>query len=139
MPYNYDDLSALIDKLYYDFTYFLNYLYITCDRLETAGQYFQDGDMGWGGNDLAAAGTQLRYGLDLWGHGFQYAINGIYDTFYYINDNWGGDVTWQSIIDAWQFNDYEGDTLTIYVLDKMRERIWNRPFVLTSYENPPPP
>jgi hypothetical protein len=54
-------------------------------------------------------------------------------------------ITWQSIIDAWRYNDYEGDTITIYTLDRMRERIWNRPFCLTDYgkpediELPPPP
>ncbi|MBA7621473.1 hypothetical protein ES703_28835 [subsurface metagenome] len=45
-------------------------------------------------------------------------------------------VTWQSIVEAWVKNDFEGRAWTIGVIDRMRQILWNEPFDLTWAARP---
>lgn len=47
-----------------------------------------------------------------------------------------GEVTWESIIEAWVKDDYKGRTWTIGVIDRMRQILWNEPFDLTFAARP---
>lgn len=40
----------------------------------------------------------------------------------------GGEVTWQSIVEAWIKDDFEGRAPTIAVIDRMRQILWDEPF-----------
>lgn len=53
----------------------------------------------------------------------------------YYSSNYGG-VTWESIVEAWMRNDYEGRVWTIGVIDKMRQILWDEPFDLTFAARP---
>jgi len=64
------------------------------------------------------------------GHGFKA------DMIYFLDTFAGGEVTWQSIVEAWMVNDYEGRTWTIGVIDKMRQILWDEPFNLTFAARP---
>jgi len=37
-------------------------------------------------------------------------------------------LTWKSICEAWAANDFEGRTITIAFIDRMRQLCWNEPF-----------
>lgn len=51
---------------------------------------------------------------------FRYALP------YYL-ENYVG-VTWKSICEAWIKNDFEGRAVTIAVIDRMRQILWDEPF-----------
>ena len=38
------------------------------------------------------------------------------------------EVTWESIVEAWMKNDYEGRVWIIGVIDRMRQILWDEPF-----------
>jgi len=40
----------------------------------------------------------------------------------------GAEVTWKSICEAWGTDDFEGASVTIAFIDRMRQLIWNEPF-----------
>lgn len=46
------------------------------------------------------------------------------------------EVTWQSIIEAWIKDDFEGRAWTIGVIDRMRQIVWDEPFDLTWAARP---
>lgn len=37
-------------------------------------------------------------------------------------------VSWTSIVEAWAENDFEGASVTVAFIDRMRQLIWNEPF-----------
>jgi hypothetical protein len=62
-----------------------------------------------------------------------------YDPYYvlpYFLTYHSGGVTWQSIIEAWVYNEYEGAVPTIYTMDKMRRVAWTKPFLIPHALSP---
>lgn len=50
-------------------------------------------------------------------------------------DGMGG-ITWQSIVEAWIANDFEGRAATIATIDRMRQIVWNEPFYVAWAARP---
>jgi len=46
------------------------------------------------------------------------------------------ELTWQKICEAWLANDFEGRALTIAIIDKMRQIIWDEPFYVNWAARP---
>ena len=60
---------------------------------------------------------------------------------FWINDNWPAageeyELTWKKIAEAWIANDFEGRAVTIAVIDRMRQILWNEPFKATWAARP---
>lgn len=53
---------------------------------------------------------------------------------YYL-ENYTG-VTWKSICEAWIKDDFEGRAVTIAVIDRMRQLIWDEPFYVAWASKP---
>ena len=39
-----------------------------------------------------------------------------------------GELSWESIVEAWIADDFEGRAVTIATIDRMRQILWNEPF-----------
>lgn len=91
--------------------------YIGLNDWATAKLYCNDlaTQCGWFRDDLATSIFSVRFWLKL-------ALN-------YIDSNASFDgVTWQTIVEAWAKDDFEGRTVTIAFIDRMRQLIWDEPF-----------
>lgn len=51
-----------------------------------------------------------------------------YNLYYILQELSEAGVTWQSIVEAWVHNDFEGRALTIATIDRMRQILWDEPF-----------
>lgn len=40
------------------------------------------------------------------------------------------ELTWKTIVEAWVANDFEGRAMTIAVIDRMRQILWDEPFYI---------
>lgn len=61
------------------------------------------------------------------------------DVWYWIHlglHNRASPVTWQTIVEAWVADDFEGRFWTIAIIDRMRQIIWNEPFDITWASRP---
>jgi hypothetical protein len=64
-----------------------------------------------------------------------------YDALIWINNNWPStpptyELTWQKIIEALTYNEYECAVAMTLVFDKIRKVAWNKPFLLAHALNP---
>jgi len=48
----------------------------------------------------------------------------------------GGVITWQTIVEAWAANNFEGAGFTIAFIDRMRQLIWDKPFYVAWASKP---
>ena len=62
-------------------------------------------------------------------------IDPAYSLLWYLENCVGG-VTWQSIIEAWGADDFEGRKWTIAFIDHMRKLLWDEPFDITFAARP---
>ncbi len=46
------------------------------------------------------------------------------------------EITWQAIVNAWIKDDFEGRGVTIAVIDRMRQIIWDEPFYVNWASRP---
>lgn len=90
-------------------------------------------------NDHAAIGqiiqgcyslvNSIKYPMGYWGGGHEpYLLTDILQlNFAYTYDEFP-EVTYQSIVEAWIADDFEGRAITIAMIDRMRQIIWNEPY-----------
>lgn len=76
-----------------------------------------------GGLDISGGYPSFRINL-------YYCLEAIRQALSWIDINWSVPITWQSILDAWTYNEYEGAVATVMTMDKMRRIAWDKPFLL---------
>lgn len=91
------------------------------------------------GNDHAALGEviqaarQLTYGIgELASYNVAYTPPTLIPYYF----TYHADVTYQSIVEAWAANDFEGRAVTIAFIDRMRQLIWSEPYFVAWAAKP---
>jgi len=89
----------------------------------------QHGGIGWVAEANRAVIADLIEAMQY----FVYGYTTSFDYVYWLNVHQGlynraSPVTWKTIVEAWIANDFEGRAVTIAVIDRMRQILWNEPF-----------
>lgn len=130
-----EPLTTLISDFNTDLYNIGHGLFFAYSELNAAAQHIS-WDSGCRTHIIAAA-VQLHWAANAVGFADNYMFSShLISALEYINTNWAVALTWQQIIDAWVYNEYEGAVPTVYVLDKMRKEAWVRPFLLMHAINP---
>ncbi len=100
------------------------------DSLKVAATKIGASDFGAAAFFMDAAADRLgNAAVDIYHASFsvQAYTNNIFN---WINDNWpeAVEVTYQTIVEAWIKDDFEGRAITIAMIDRMRQILWNEPF-----------
>lgn len=97
----------------------------------------QHGGIGWVACANRAVLAELLEAMQWFVYGYSSSLNHAY--WYYIH-KWlydrEAEVTWQTICEAWVANDFEGRAMTIAVIDRMRQILWNEPYNVTWAARP---
>lgn len=139
MAYSWDEFNSLIQTA---FGYF-NDAFIdmqTCiTYLGMVATHLSASEVPEAGADLTSAKNYLNNANNHLGNGVSCAYFKLRSCLNYVNDNWPASITWQQIIAAWAYNEYEGAVATVYVIDKMYKEAWDRPFFTERAVTPYPP
>lgn len=127
------DFRELAYSMFINWTYASNEISSMASKLWSAGYYLETENFASAGSNLKAAANFAYDYCDYIWDGYYGAAANARDALYWIDDNWPDGVaeyelTYQKICEAWGKDDFEGRSVTIAFIDRMRQLIWNEPF-----------